>query len=65
MPSMNRPVHLGNPFPVAEIEPFAGCDVCMALAAQRAAARAVGDSSKAIDCHIEIGRHPHAEAAQP
>lgn len=64
MPRNCRPVHLMDPVPVAEPEPVAGCDVCMALAGQRAAARAVGDASKAIDCSVEISRHPHAKAVR-
>ncbi|MGW1374644.1 hypothetical protein ACWD6P_10280 [Streptomyces sp. NPDC002446] len=42
-------------------EPIAGCDVCGALAQQRAAAYAVGDRSKATDCNVEMRRHPHPE----
>ncbi|MFJ9619870.1 hypothetical protein [Streptomyces noursei] len=43
---------------------MAGCDVCGALAKQRAAARAAGDESKVIDCNIEMRRHPHPKAAR-
>ncbi|MFI6768332.1 hypothetical protein [Streptomyces sp. NPDC050355] len=39
--------------------PVAGCDVCGALARQRAGAYAVGDRSAATDCNVEIRRHPH------
>ncbi|MEU9122994.1 hypothetical protein AB0C96_24545 [Streptomyces sp. NPDC048506] len=48
-----------DPVPVPEPDPVPGCDVCTALARQRAAARAVGDQTTAIDCNIEIRRHPH------
>ncbi|WP_181690291.1 hypothetical protein [Streptomyces sp. NBRC 110611] len=39
--------------------PVAGCDVCAALAEQRAHAYAVGDKSTATDRNIEIRCHPH------
>ncbi|AJC56320.1 hypothetical protein GZL_03734 [Streptomyces sp. 769] len=47
-----------------EPAPVAGCDVCAALAEQRAAAHAIGDKSTVIDRNIEIRRHPHAEVAR-
>ncbi|MGW2405281.1 hypothetical protein ACWCXK_12170 [Streptomyces sp. NPDC001739] len=50
-------VHLGVPVP--DPEAVGGCDVCEALARQRAAAYAVGDRSKVSDCNVEIRRHPH------
>ncbi|AJT64871.1 hypothetical protein T261_3201 [Streptomyces lydicus] len=59
MPRICRPVHLKDPVPVPEPEPVAGCDVCTALAGQRAAARAVRDLTKVIDCNIEMRSHPH------
>ncbi|MEU9125824.1 hypothetical protein AB0C96_39465 [Streptomyces sp. NPDC048506] len=59
MPRNCRPVHLMDPVPVPEPEPVADCDVCAARAGQRAAARALGDQTTAIDCNIEIRRHPH------
>ncbi|MFF4601912.1 hypothetical protein ACFY12_04015 [Streptomyces sp. NPDC001339] len=61
MPRNCRPVHLGEPVSVPEPEPVAGCDVCSALAGQRAAARAVGNLSIVIDCNIELRSHPHPE----
>ncbi|MEV0371174.1 hypothetical protein AB0I10_15310 [Streptomyces sp. NPDC050636] len=64
MPLNCRPVHLKEPVSTPEPEPVAGCDVCLALAGQRAGARAVGDLSKVIDCNIEIGSHPHTKAAR-
>ncbi|QHC20906.1 hypothetical protein [Streptomyces sp. GS7] len=61
-----RPVHLPDPVPVPEPEPepAAGCDVCAALAQQRAVARAVGDMTTVIDRNVEIRRHPHAKAVR-
>ncbi|MFF4601758.1 hypothetical protein ACFY12_03225 [Streptomyces sp. NPDC001339] len=59
MPRICRAVHLKDPLPVLEAEPVAGCDVCAALARQRADAHAIGDKSTAIDSNIEIRRHPH------
>ncbi|MEV0370500.1 hypothetical protein AB0I10_11820 [Streptomyces sp. NPDC050636] len=66
MPRSCRPVQLKDPVrvPEPEPEPVAGCDVCLALAGQRAGARAVGDLSKVIDCNIEIGCHPHAKVVR-
>ena len=60
MPRNCRPVHLPDPVPVPEPTPVDGCDVCAALARQRAAAHAKGDKAKVIDCNIEMHRHPHA-----
>lgn len=57
-----RPVHLKDPTRTPEPEPVAGCDVCVALAQQRARADAMGDKSRATDCTIEIRRHPHPQA---
>ncbi|WP_438487460.1 hypothetical protein [Streptomyces sp. S186] len=57
MSGMGLPVYLKEPLP--EPVPVAGCDVCGALAEQRAAAYAVGDWSKATDCNVEMRRHPH------
>ncbi|MFI9629767.1 hypothetical protein [Streptomyces sp. NPDC052042] len=39
--------------------PVGGCDVCAALADQRATARQIDDSSRATDCNIEMRQHPH------
>ncbi|MCK7626206.1 hypothetical protein MUU72_24385 [Streptomyces sp. RS10V-4] len=62
MSGLSGPVHLADPLAVAEPEPVAGCDVCGALARQRARARAAGDRSKATDCTVEMRRHPHRKA---
>lgn len=59
MPRVCRPVHLGDPVTAPDPEPAAGCDVCEALARQRAGAYAVGDRSRVTDCNVEIRRHPH------
>ncbi|MGW2629421.1 hypothetical protein ACWC2K_08840 [Streptomyces chattanoogensis] len=47
-----------------EPEPVAGCDVCAALAGQRAGARAIGDKTTVIDCNIEMRNHPHPKGAR-
>ncbi|ARF56853.1 hypothetical protein [Streptomyces gilvosporeus] len=60
MPRTCRSVHLGEPAP--DPVPVAGCDVCAALAAQRARAYAAGDRSKATDCNVEMRRHSHPKA---
>ncbi|MFB7913554.1 hypothetical protein [Streptomyces sp. NPDC056061] len=39
--------------------PVDGCDVCAALADQRAAAQRAGDLSRVVDCNVELRRHPH------
>nr|WP_234025074.1 hypothetical protein [Streptomyces sp. SID8354] len=71
MPRRCRTVHLKDPVPVKdpvpapEPEPVAGCDVCAALAGQRARAHAVGNRSMVTDCNVEIRRHPHAKAVHP
>ncbi|UQA94396.1 hypothetical protein [Streptomyces halobius] len=57
-----HPVHLKEP--ASEPVPVAGCDVCMALAEQRAKAHAVGDKSKATDYNIEIRSHPHPKTVR-
>nr|WP_236680190.1 hypothetical protein [Streptomyces sp. 9-7] len=54
-----RPVHLMEPASRPEPAPIAGCDVCQALARQRAEAQAVGDKSRVTDCNVEMRRHPH------
>jgi hypothetical protein len=64
MPRICRPVHLGEPVTEPDPEPVAGCDVCGALAVQRAKAYVVGDRSKVTDCNVEIGRHPHPKAVR-
>ncbi|MFE2530426.1 hypothetical protein [Streptomyces sp. NPDC059371] len=55
----DRPIDLA--LPLDRPEPAEGCQVCAALARQRAAAEASGDGSKASDCNIEIRGHsePH------
>ncbi|GAU68538.1 Syd protein [Streptomyces sp. NBRC 110611] len=68
MPRNCRPAHLKDPLPVPEPVPVAGCDVCGALARQRAEAYTAGDKSKVIDCNVELRRHPHPrtlKAARP
>lgn len=50
-------VHLG--FPLEDPEPVTGCDICAALVQQRTQARANRNESTAIDCNVEIRRHPH------
>ncbi|MFF4603683.1 hypothetical protein ACFY12_13215 [Streptomyces sp. NPDC001339] len=62
MASMSRPVHLKEPVP--RPVPVVGCDVCGALARQRAAAYASGDKSKATDYSVEIRNHPHDKVAR-
>ncbi|MFJ9414521.1 hypothetical protein ACIRPT_10185 [Streptomyces sp. NPDC101227] len=57
MARMCRPVQLGEP--ASEPVPVAGCDVCGALAQQRAGAYGVGDRSKVTDCNVEMRRHAH------
>ncbi|MCK7628191.1 hypothetical protein MUU72_34775 [Streptomyces sp. RS10V-4] len=59
-----RPMHLPGLFPAPEPEPVAGCDVCGALARQRACARAAGDLSKVVDCNVELRSHPHERQAR-
>jgi len=39
--------------------PAKGCDICGALAQQRAEARERGDMSRVTDCNVEMRRHPH------
>ncbi|MFJ8191100.1 hypothetical protein ACIQ8D_15205 [Streptomyces sp. NPDC096094] len=53
--TMAEPVDLG--LPLDEPQPRAGCDVCGALAEQRAAARASGDHSKVSDLNVEMRNH--------
>ncbi|MFJ9415662.1 hypothetical protein ACIRPT_16025 [Streptomyces sp. NPDC101227] len=62
MARLCRPVQLGEPAP--EPVPVVGCDVCGALAEQRARAYAVGDLSKVTDCNVEMRRHAHTQAAR-
>ncbi|MFI1199307.1 hypothetical protein ACH4VR_07560 [Streptomyces sp. NPDC020883] len=64
MPRNCRPVHLPDPFPVPEPAPVTGCDVCAALAEQRAVARSAGDKAAVIDRNVEMRRHPHAWGAK-
>ncbi len=58
--TMSGPVHLA--LPLLEPTPVDGCDVCTALAEQRAQARARGDMSRVADCNVEITRHRHEKA---
>jgi hypothetical protein len=53
--TMSGPVELG--LPLRPPRPVEGCDVCAALAKQRAAARERGDLSAVSDCNVEIGAH--------
>lgn len=46
-----------------EPQPVAGCDVCRALAGQRAAAGARGDAAKVSACNAEMRSHPHKRKA--
>ncbi|MGG7571888.1 hypothetical protein [Streptomyces sirii] len=48
-----------EPLTEPDPQPVAGCDVCEALARQRAGAYAVGDRSAVTDRNVEIRRHPH------
>ncbi|MFJ8192792.1 hypothetical protein ACIQ8D_23975 [Streptomyces sp. NPDC096094] len=45
--------------PLPDPAPSATCDVCQALARQRAAARDAGNLSRVSDCNVEIRNHPH------
>lgn len=45
--------------PRLEPVPVDGCDVCAALADQRAQWRKVGNFSKVSDCNVEMAQHPH------
>ncbi|MFD8736243.1 hypothetical protein ACFV06_15205 [Streptomyces sp. NPDC059618] len=47
--------------PLDRPEPAEGCEVCAALARQRATAEAGGDWSRVSDCNIELRGHsePH------
>ncbi len=54
---MARPVCL--PLPPDAPEPAEGCDICGALAKQRAEARTRGDFSAVSDCNVEMAAHPH------
>jgi hypothetical protein len=52
-----RVVYLGLPLP--DPEPAPGCAKCRRLARERAAARAQGDESRAVDCNVLIRRCTH------
>ncbi|MFJ9139252.1 hypothetical protein OG458_40795 [Streptomyces sp. NBC_01281] len=52
----DQPVDLS--LPLDQPEPVPRCDVCAALARQRAEAEAAGDWSKVTDCNVEIRDHP-------
>ncbi|MET9294908.1 hypothetical protein [Streptomyces sp. NPDC003077] len=60
--TMAGPVHLR--LPDEEPRPEAGCEVCAALAEERAAARTAGDLAKVTDCNVRMRRHPHAAAKE-
>ncbi|GGU98674.1 hypothetical protein GCM10010211_77560 [Streptomyces albospinus] len=62
MPGMSRPVHL--PDPHTNPEPAPGCDVCRELVKQRAEARKRREHGRAALCTVEIGQHPHPQAAR-
>ncbi|MER6047367.1 hypothetical protein ABT168_07850 [Streptomyces sp. NPDC001793] len=47
-----------------EPAPVTGCDVCAALAEQRAVARSAGDKAAVIDRNVEMRRRPHARGAK-
>ncbi|WP_329464229.1 hypothetical protein [Streptomyces sp. NBC_01431] len=50
-----------DPFPVYDADPAdPDCDVCVALVAQRTECYWLRDLSGAVDCNVEIRRHPHA-----
>lgn len=49
--------------PLLEPTPKPGCDVCPALAEQRAEARARGDMSAVSDINIEMRNHHRKESA--
>ncbi|MCB5166166.1 hypothetical protein LG634_15155 [Streptomyces bambusae] len=53
---MSPAPHLTLPAP--DPDPTPGCDICAALARERAAARANGDPSRATDCNVELRHHP-------
>ncbi|MEU8893271.1 hypothetical protein [Streptomyces sp. NPDC048442] len=52
------PVQLPMP-DLLEPVPVEGCDVCAALARQRAEARVGRDMSCVSDSNVELRRHPH------
>jgi hypothetical protein len=54
---MDPSVHLS--LPAEPPAPVPGCDVCEALARQRAEAVDSGDHSRATDCSVELRNHPH------
>ncbi|MGW1768368.1 hypothetical protein ACWCQL_30535 [Streptomyces sp. NPDC002073] len=54
--TMSAAPHLSPPRP--DPAPAPGCDVCAALAKERATARQVGDHSRASDCNVELRHHP-------
>ncbi|WP_156727860.1 hypothetical protein [Streptomyces apocyni] len=55
MATMDQPITLDLPLDWPEPEP--GCDVCTALAEQRANADGRGDRSAVTDCNVEIRNH--------
>ncbi|MFD4528152.1 hypothetical protein ACFWP7_30320 [Streptomyces sp. NPDC058470] len=59
--TMDPPITLE--LPLSEPDPAPGCDVCEALARQRAEFTAAGNPSKATDCSVEIRNHPHGDGA--
>ncbi|MER6189074.1 hypothetical protein [Streptomyces cyaneofuscatus] len=61
--TMAPPVYVVDP--PAPPKPFRNCDVCDALAKQRAEATTIGDWSKVTDTNVEIGRHHGLRHGQP
>lgn len=56
--TMSDPYLLGLPEP--EPRPVEGCDVCGALARERASGRRAGDFSKVSDLNVEMRGHHEA-----
>lgn len=50
--------------PLDEPEPPADCEVCTALATQRAVAAEAGDLSRVSDCNVEIRNHHRPRATR-
>ncbi|MGW7636358.1 hypothetical protein [Streptomyces decoyicus] len=58
--TMAPPVHLSPP--LDRPAPATECDVCAALAEQRAEAERKGNFSAVVDCNVELRNHPHRRA---